>query len=245
MPDEWAARGRWSFSIPGRAAIPSELALDAIRPLANLPVFFKLTGRRVVVAGGSEAAAWKAELLAASGANVAAFAPFPPPQKCWKRRNAIRRSPFSCGPGPTTISMGRRLRSRTPPTPGRLRRSPRRRGGPARPSTSSTNRTIATSRSERSSTVRPSSSVFRPTAPTRVRPGAAGSDRGFRSPPTSPPGRKRRGMAPQFSELGAAFRQRRNFWERFATLALSSAGRKPAPEDRDRLLALSVDEKDD
>ena len=59
---------------------PSERALDAIRPLANLPVFFKLAGRRVVLAGGSEAAAWKAELLAAAGAEVAVFAPSPSPK---------------------------------------------------------------------------------------------------------------------------------------------------------------------
>lgn len=39
-------------------------------PLAVLPVFLKLSGRRAVVAGGSEAAVWKAELLAAAGARV-------------------------------------------------------------------------------------------------------------------------------------------------------------------------------
>ncbi len=39
-------------------------------PLAKLPVFWSLEGKRVVVAGGSDAAAWKAELLAACGAQV-------------------------------------------------------------------------------------------------------------------------------------------------------------------------------
>jgi uroporphyrin-III C-methyltransferase / precorrin-2 dehydrogenase / sirohydrochlorin ferrochelatase len=53
---------------------PSERRLDAIAPLATLPVFFKLAGKRVVVAGGSEAAAWKSELLAAAGAEVEVFA---------------------------------------------------------------------------------------------------------------------------------------------------------------------------
>lgn len=38
--------------------------------LSVLPVFLKLKGRRVLLAGGSEGAAWKAELLAASGAHV-------------------------------------------------------------------------------------------------------------------------------------------------------------------------------
>ena len=45
--------------------------------LATLPLFFKLDGKRVVVAGGSEAAAWKAELLSAAGATVEVWAPDP------------------------------------------------------------------------------------------------------------------------------------------------------------------------
>jgi uroporphyrin-III C-methyltransferase / precorrin-2 dehydrogenase / sirohydrochlorin ferrochelatase len=42
--------------------------------LAVLPVFLKLEGRRAVVAGGSDAAAWKVELLTAAGAHVEVFA---------------------------------------------------------------------------------------------------------------------------------------------------------------------------
>ncbi|WP_332718024.1 siroheme synthase CysG [Pelagibacterium mangrovi] len=42
--------------------------------LATLPVFYTLTTKRVLVAGGSETAAWKAELLAAAGAQVQVFA---------------------------------------------------------------------------------------------------------------------------------------------------------------------------
>ena len=45
--------------------------------LATLPVFLKLQGRRVVMAGGSEAVAWKAELFAAAGAWVEVFDPAP------------------------------------------------------------------------------------------------------------------------------------------------------------------------
>ncbi|MES0810560.1 NAD(P)-dependent oxidoreductase [Roseibium sp. SCPC15] len=45
-----------------------------IGALACLPLFFPLEGRKVVVIGGTEAAAWKAELLAASGAEVHVFA---------------------------------------------------------------------------------------------------------------------------------------------------------------------------
>jgi uroporphyrin-III C-methyltransferase / precorrin-2 dehydrogenase / sirohydrochlorin ferrochelatase len=61
-------------SATGSRRAPSEQALDAIRPLANLPLFFKLAGRRVVLAGGSDSAAWKAELLAAAGAKVDVYA---------------------------------------------------------------------------------------------------------------------------------------------------------------------------
>lgn len=51
--------------------------LDAIQPLATLPVFLKLAGRKVALAGGGEAAGWKAELLASAGARVEAYAPEP------------------------------------------------------------------------------------------------------------------------------------------------------------------------
>lgn len=44
-----------------------------IEKLAVLPIFYRLEGRKIVIAGGSEAAAWKAELLAASGAQVHVF----------------------------------------------------------------------------------------------------------------------------------------------------------------------------
>ncbi len=46
-------------------------------PLARLPVFFGLQGRRAVVAGHGRAASWKAELLSAAGARVEVFAPVP------------------------------------------------------------------------------------------------------------------------------------------------------------------------
>lgn len=47
---------------------------ERIEPLAVLPVFYKLQGKRVLVAGGSDAAAWKAHLLAAAGAFVVVYA---------------------------------------------------------------------------------------------------------------------------------------------------------------------------
>jgi uroporphyrin-III C-methyltransferase/precorrin-2 dehydrogenase/sirohydrochlorin ferrochelatase len=56
---------------------PDEIPPELMRELATLPVFYALEGRRVVVAGGSEAAAWKADLAAAAGAKVHVFAPSP------------------------------------------------------------------------------------------------------------------------------------------------------------------------
>lgn len=53
--------------------IPSEAKPPRMEPLARLPVFFALAGKRVVVAGGTPAAAWKAELLSAAGAQVDVF----------------------------------------------------------------------------------------------------------------------------------------------------------------------------
>jgi uroporphyrin-III C-methyltransferase/precorrin-2 dehydrogenase/sirohydrochlorin ferrochelatase len=49
---------------------PVEARPPRMEKLARLPVFYALAGRRAVVAGGNAAAAWKAELLAAAGANV-------------------------------------------------------------------------------------------------------------------------------------------------------------------------------
>jgi uroporphyrin-III C-methyltransferase/precorrin-2 dehydrogenase/sirohydrochlorin ferrochelatase len=46
-----------------------------IDPLATLPLFHRLSGRRAVVAGASPAADWKAELLAAAGAEVVRLNP--------------------------------------------------------------------------------------------------------------------------------------------------------------------------
>ncbi|MGZ8332309.1 MAG: siroheme synthase CysG [Allosphingosinicella sp.] len=46
-------------------AVPARIA-----PLATLPLFHRIAGRKAVVAGSSEGALWKAELLAAAGAEV-------------------------------------------------------------------------------------------------------------------------------------------------------------------------------
>ena len=53
---------------------PSEAAPSRMRALATLPIFVGLDRKRAVIAGGTAAAAWKAELLAAAGAHVDIYA---------------------------------------------------------------------------------------------------------------------------------------------------------------------------
>jgi uroporphyrin-III C-methyltransferase/precorrin-2 dehydrogenase/sirohydrochlorin ferrochelatase len=56
---------------------PRERAAPRLGPLATLPLFHKLQGREVLLAGGSPGAAWKAELLSSAGAVVHVFAAEP------------------------------------------------------------------------------------------------------------------------------------------------------------------------
>ena len=53
---------------------PAEIRTTRIGALARLPAFFALENKRAVVAGGNQAATWKAELLSATGARVEVFA---------------------------------------------------------------------------------------------------------------------------------------------------------------------------
>ena len=56
------------------ARTPTETQPGRMQALARLPVFFALEGKRVLLAGGSAAAAWKAELMSAAGARVEIYA---------------------------------------------------------------------------------------------------------------------------------------------------------------------------
>lgn len=53
---------------------PRQTRPGRMKPLARLPVFYALEGKRVLLVGGSDAAAWKAELLAATGAHLVVVA---------------------------------------------------------------------------------------------------------------------------------------------------------------------------
>jgi uroporphyrin-III C-methyltransferase / precorrin-2 dehydrogenase / sirohydrochlorin ferrochelatase len=56
---------------------PAEIRSTRMAALARLPAFFALDNKRAIVAGGTTAAAWKAELLSAAGAQVEVFAAMP------------------------------------------------------------------------------------------------------------------------------------------------------------------------
>src|SRR5258707_3602558 len=53
-----------------------------MQPLARLPIFFELQGKRAIIAGNGAPVAWKAELLSAAGANVDVFAEHPCEELC-------------------------------------------------------------------------------------------------------------------------------------------------------------------
>ncbi len=131
MPDDLGARSESAGDAAPRRN-PSERALDAIRPLANLPVFFKLTG------GGSRSPAVRRRRPGRPNCSppAAPMSPCSRPRrrrKCWRRRRAIRKSRFSCAPGSRTISPARRWRSPTPPAPRRPKPSREAARGPATP----------------------------------------------------------------------------------------------------------------
>jgi uroporphyrin-III C-methyltransferase / precorrin-2 dehydrogenase / sirohydrochlorin ferrochelatase len=77
-----AVRGRKFYLVKHVEAVrmsrtPAEIRSTRIGALARLPAFFALENKRTVVAGGSPAATWKAELLSAAGARVEVFATAP------------------------------------------------------------------------------------------------------------------------------------------------------------------------
>jgi uroporphyrin-III C-methyltransferase/precorrin-2 dehydrogenase/sirohydrochlorin ferrochelatase len=232
-PSDFAADGA-----PRRG--PSALALDAIRPLANLPVFFRLTGRRVALAGGSEAAAWKAELLAAAGAEVAVFSLSPSPKM---RETAGRYPQIAILPRAwvaddfigAALAVGEAASAAEAEA---FAQAARRAGAPVnvidRPEFCDFSFGTIVNRSPLVIGISTDGAapVFGQALRARIE---ALIPANFASWAQAA-----KDWRPQFAQLAAAFRQRRDFWERFATLALASAGRKPNSRDLDGLLAASA-----
>jgi uroporphyrin-III C-methyltransferase / precorrin-2 dehydrogenase / sirohydrochlorin ferrochelatase len=242
MPDE---RGEGTETSDGGAAqrSPSQLALDAIRPLANLPVFFRLEGRRVVLAGGSEAAAWKAELIAASGADVAVFAPSPS-QKMFETAGRYPQIALFLRAWAPEDLVGAALAvadAADAEEAARFAEAARRAGTPVnvidQPEFCDFSFGTIVNRSPLVIGISTDGAapVFGQALRARIE---ALIPLNFAAW-----ARAAKDWRPRFSELGAAFRERRNFWERFATLALASAGRDPGPRDLDALMVTAESEQ--
>ena len=146
---------------PGRPRLARHLAPAEPRParlaaLAKLPIFLDLRGRRVVVAGGGEPVAWKAELLAAAGAEVIVWRRRPPSEL--QALAAAEARSRSCSAAWRCPSRSRRRRRGVAEAEGEeAARFAAARAAAAPSSTSSTSRPSATSSSAPSSTARRSS----------------------------------------------------------------------------------------
>ena len=85
----------------GDAAPAERASVEApparIAPLPVLPVFHRLAGRKVLVAGSSDGALWKAELLAAAGAAVHVMA--------GDRAGALRFAPLAASPPAGSVTV--------------------------------------------------------------------------------------------------------------------------------------------
>jgi uroporphyrin-III C-methyltransferase/precorrin-2 dehydrogenase/sirohydrochlorin ferrochelatase len=239
MPDE--GDDRPAADAASRRA-PSELTLDAIRPLANLPVFFKLTGRRVALAGGSDAAAWKAELLAAAGARVSVYAASPSE----KMRQTAARHPqiaveargWAAGDFlDAALVVGEAANA----TEARaIAEAARRAGAPVnvidRPEFCDFSFGAIVNRSPLVIGISTDGGapVFGQALRARIEALMPANFAAW--------AQAAKQWRPQFARAAPGFRQRRGFWERFARLALASAGRPPAQGDLDGLLAASAQE---
>lgn len=75
MPEPIAAPAAQKSGVSSKGVSQPQLNETPVRieALAKLPIFWALEGKLCVVSGGSDAAAWKAELLAACGAHVKVF----------------------------------------------------------------------------------------------------------------------------------------------------------------------------
>lgn len=208
-------------------------------PLANVPLFFKLQGKRVVIAGGNAAAAWKAELLSAAGAMVEVWAPEP----CAEMR-ALAADP----PGGSVV-----LEAKT--WDGANFAGAALVVGAADDAAEARRLVSAARRAGVPLNVidRPAFCTFRFGAIVNRSPLIVGISTDGAAPVFAQAVRSRiEALLPAgfacWVEAAHAWRQqlrrlklanavRRRFWDRFATLALTEPGRAPEARDRDRLLA--------
>jgi len=216
-------------------------ALDAIRPLANLPVFFKLTGRRVAVAGDGEGAAWKAELLAAAGAAVDAYCAEPGARliEAAERHPSIsivRRAWTEADLEGAAIAVADVETEEAPA----FRAAARRAGAPVniidKPEFCDFAFGGIVNRSPLVIGISTDGGapVFGQALRARIE--------ALMPPAFAAWAETAKAWRRDLAALDLGFRRRRAFWERFAALALADAGRAPTDEDRRRLLEATARE---
>ena len=84
---------------------PTEATPARMGALAKLPIFLDLAGKRAIVAGGGAPAAWKAELLAAAGANVEVYAAAPGPEMMGLLERGAAAGTLSHRPRPWSVDV--------------------------------------------------------------------------------------------------------------------------------------------
>jgi uroporphyrin-III C-methyltransferase/precorrin-2 dehydrogenase/sirohydrochlorin ferrochelatase len=237
MPGDLGADSAFLPGVEAKRRPPSEAALDAIAPLATLPVFFKLIGKRVAIAGGSEAAAWKAELLAAAGARVEVFAADPSAKmiEIAARQGAIRIEKRIWRPDDLSgaaIAIG----DFADPAQSRaFRAAARAAGAPVnvidQPEFCDFSFGSIVNRSPLVIGVSTDGAapVFGQALRARLE---ALMPQGF-----SAWAEAAKAWRGEVHALGASFRRRRSFWERFTALAFANAERAPNEADRAALIA--------
>jgi uroporphyrin-III C-methyltransferase/precorrin-2 dehydrogenase/sirohydrochlorin ferrochelatase len=210
-------------------------ALDAIRPLATLPLFFKLEGREVALAGGGDGAAWKAELLASAGARVNVFAETASDRL---REIARRRDRVRISPRPWRVEDLRGvalaiLDTRDDAEAEAFRAAARALGVPVnvvdRPEFCDFSFGVIVNRSPLVAAISTDGAapVFAQAIRARIET--------LLPPSFASWARAAREWRERVAELGLDFRQRRSFWERFADRAMASAGLGPSAADFEAL----------
>jgi uroporphyrin-III C-methyltransferase/precorrin-2 dehydrogenase/sirohydrochlorin ferrochelatase len=223
---------------PHITRVPQPVRPRRIEPLTTLPLFFNLAGVRVVIAGGTAAAVWKAELLSAAGATVEVRTPDPCPDLETLAAEPpggpvhLVREPWSAGSfAGAALVIGA---ADCDAEAGRIFAAARLAGVPV------------------NVIDRPAFCTFQFGAIVNRSPLVVGISTGGAAPVFGQAIRTRieallpsgfarwmhaaRAWREELSNLEVGAAVRRRFWERFSSLALGDPDRAPQPHDRDRLL---------
>ncbi|MHB2169291.1 siroheme synthase CysG [Alsobacter sp. R-9] len=218
-----------------------DAAARRIGALAALPLFHKLDGRRVVVAGGSDGVAWKVELLAAAGARVDVYAAQPGDALCAFMSSGAAAARVTLHERPWTPDVLHGARLALADVEGEAEAEAFRCAARLAGTTVNVVDKPAFCDVQFGSIVNRSPLIIGISTD-----GAApvfGQAIRARVEALLPDGLRRwaeaaRDWRPAVQARGLGFRARRAFWERFTALALARPGDAPTPDDRAGLLAM-------